>query len=197
MVKLVEVAGKRVLLTPFLRSEVEMVLVWRNSDSYRNFCSNRKGVVSEDSFVKELEHDFRTDRHEQYIIRKIDKEPVGTIFSYNFNQANGYVFVTTFLSEDYCHSIYGAEAHGLMVRQLFERYNLSKIYVEVYLSNIVSLKTMLQAGYILESIDIRQKDFKEQFVAKLSMSTEQIYSLIDFLDKITHSNFTITPFKKP
>lgn len=128
-----------------------MLWQWRNSSSYRQFCSWRKEEISFNEFCEELEGDFQNDRHEQYMIcKKSNFKTIGTIFSYNFNPVDGHAFVTTFISSKHERRGYGAEAFILFVTHLFETYNLHKVYTEVYEYNSMSLQAMLNGGLIEE-----------------------------------------------
>ncbi len=145
------IEGRWVSLSPFLKNETSLLLKLRNSECYRYFCSTRRNIITLEEFDAELKYDFNHDRHLQFIIRKkSDNKLVGTIFSYNFNKADGNVFVTTYITEDEEKSYYGVEAHALFIEYLFRIHNIHKIYADVYSINKHSLSVLLRAGYVIE-----------------------------------------------
>lgn len=142
---------RRIYLKPLTEGDISLLWKWRNEQPFRDFCSYRKGVVTLDEFREELDGDFSLDRHEQYLIyRRRNDEPIGTIFSYDFDQVNGHVFITTYLSDGNQGGGYGPEAFLLFAVHLVEVYDLFKIYTEVYDYNGLSLKTMLKGGFVEE-----------------------------------------------
>ena len=142
---------RRIFLRPITEEDLPILWRWRNSQSFRDFCSCRKEEISLNEFETEIQEDFTADRHEQYMIcqAKTD-EPMGTIFSYGFDPVNGHVSITTYLSDGNHGLSYGPEAFLLFIAHLFEAYNLFKIYTEVYDYNDLSLRTMLKGGFIEE-----------------------------------------------
>lgn len=199
MSDLVQIVGHRIVLTPVLKSEIQSVLLpWRNSADFQDLCSNRRNNVDFHAFEKELAYDFSHDRHEQYLIRKKqNKEPIGTIFSYNYNRVDEYIFVTTYISEPFQGAVYGAEAHALMLRQLFERHHLHKVYCDVYGHNTLSLRTLKNAGYQIEGSfreHCKNRDNSRSDLIRLSIFSSQKKTVIDFVDRITKAKFAIQPF---
>lgn len=139
---------KRIFLTPISSKDFSLLYEWRNSQSFRDKCSHRREPITAEEFRTELEKDFARDRHEQYMIcRRSDKLPVGTIFSYGLNRLDGYVFVTTFLKDDYVGSGFGVEAFVLFATHLVQKLCLFKIYTDVYEYNLLSMKTLLKWGF--------------------------------------------------
>ncbi len=189
--KTVEIRGARVLLTPFLKSETSTVLEWRNSEHYSRFCSTRDTVVTLEEFEKELQHDFSNDRHHQYIIRRMsDRLPIGTIFSYKYNKRDGNVFVTTYIVEKFQKLSYGAEAHALFIHYLFSKFNLHKIYVEVYLNNSSSLGPIIKAGYQEEGLFKEHRKDGEgswQDLKRFAFYRDDIEKLQIFVNRLQHT----------
>ena len=139
---------KRIFLRPITPNDLEFLYCWRNSQSFIDKCTHRHQSVTMEAFCAELENDLVRDRHEQYLIcRRFDGLPIGTIFSYNLNRIDGYVFITIFLSDDYVGSGLGVEAFILFSIYLIQKFNLFKIYTDVYEYNLLSLKTMLHWGF--------------------------------------------------
>lgn len=146
-----------------MQEDMESLWSWRNSPQYLRYCSCRREAISLEEFKLELERDFSCDRHEQYMIcKRKTEEPIGTIFSYNYNFVDGYTFVTTFLSYGNEGSGRGVEAFLLFVVHLFEAYELHKVYTEVYEYNQLSLRTMLNGGLVEEGRFKEHRLFEER-----------------------------------
>ncbi len=202
MENLIQVFGKYVLLTPFLKSETEQMFQWRNSKDFINLCTNRRYAVTYSEFISELEYDFYHSRHEQYIIRrKYDLTPIGTIFSYEYNHSDGFVFITTFISSQFKNSLFGVEAHLLMIYQLFFRFEgLFKIYCDVYFGNKTSLSLLKRGGYEIEGIFKNQKknvDNSREDVIRLAVDSSKRDYILDFLFRISNTLPRIESFKVP
>ncbi len=200
MENLIQISGKYVTLTPFLKSETQQVYQWRNSKDYIELCTNRRYVVTYDKFLSELEYDFNYSRHEQYIIkRKSDSAPVGTIFSYGYNSYDGFMFVTTFIDKPFKGSLFGVEAHLLMIYQLFSRFdNLFKIYCDAYSDNNNSLNIMKKGGYEIEGIFKNQKknvDNSREDVVRLAIGSNKKDYVLDFIFRIGNTVPKVEPFK--
>lgn len=171
---------KSLYLRLITNTDIDQLYEWRNSLDFRSYCSNRQAQVTKEVFVRELKADFGKDRHQQFmIIRKKDNLPVGTIFSYNLNHADGYVFITTFLDEKYRRVGYGALAFSLFSTHLFEEYGLHKIYCEVYSYNTYSLKSLLNGGFIEEGRFREQRFFagRRYDVIRLAIFRTQALSI--------------------
>lgn len=169
--------SKYLYLRPITNADIDQLLLWRNSLDFQTYCSNRYNQISKEAFLKELQGDFEKDRNQQFmIIRRRDNQPLGTIFSYNLNTTDGYVFITTFLDREHCQSGYGAIAFILFSLYLFKKYSLYKIYCEVYSYNHYSLKTMLHAGFVEEGRFREQKFYNDcrHDVIRLAFFRKQI-----------------------
>lgn len=143
--------GRRVSLRHIERRDLEALWRWRNSLSFRKLCSVRRDEIGLEDFERELVADFERDRHEQFMIREnCGRTAIGTIYSYNLNLDDGFVFMTVFLEEAWVRKGYGADAFVLFLHHLFESHPLHKIYTEVYGYNETSLSAMLGGGFVEE-----------------------------------------------
>jgi len=84
------------------------------------------------------------------MIRKSDDEPIGTIFAYGYCRADGYLFVSAFVEDHSRCKGYGAIAFSSFARTLFERYDLYKIYADVYEHNHTVTSQLLRSGLVCE-----------------------------------------------
>ncbi len=141
--------GRIVRLIPLTPSHIEILSSWRNSDDYITMCTNRRNIVTQEELKAELDKDFATDRHEQYMIfHQRSQSFIGTIYSYGLKKCDGYVFVTTFLAPEGRSGFVGFESFALMSQHLFQSiHNLHKIYTEVYEYNTASFLPLIRAGF--------------------------------------------------
>lgn len=138
--------GRFVTLQEITEDDVSTLFRWRNDPIFTGYCSTRRNLVDIVQFRRELRSDLEKDRHLQCIILR-KQNPVGTIYSYNLNQTDGYVFVTLYITEPFCKRGYGAETLGLFTLYLFQEFGLYKIYVEVYSYNWSVLQALLKSGF--------------------------------------------------
>lgn len=179
------VETRRLFLRPMDDSDLLALYEWRNEEDFLRNCSYRRTPVSFEGFKKELVNDFQRDRHIQMVIvEKVTGVAIGTIYSYNFKKADGYVFVTTFITKAYQRRGYGAEAFAAFVNYLFSRHELFKVYLEVYEYNLESLLIMRGAGFVEEGRFRRHRliDGKRYDVIRFAIYREDAERFKDFLE---------------
>lgn len=149
---MLKIEAPLVELVQLNEEHLNVLFNWRCDSDFLKYCTNRKKKVTLEEFRKELQRDFSFDRHKQFIIfKKSDNKAVGTIYSYNFNNIDGHVFVTTYLEPNSRSSLYSLESFTSFVLWLFKEYeNLHKIYVDVYEYNQSSLVYLKKAGFLEE-----------------------------------------------
>lgn len=155
---------RRLILKPMEEKDFAFLHKLRNSLEFIKLCSMRRSLVGFDEFVEELRRDFSRDRHQQFLIQLKSTGPpgIGTIFTYNLNLVDGYVFFTICLVEQYQNRGYGVEAVACLVRYLFNFFPLHKIYVEAYDYNRASLNILRKAGFIAEGVFKEHRFFEER-----------------------------------
>ena len=117
-----DLAGKNLILRKFsgVAEQIQQLCEWRNTENYRNLCSTRRNIVTLSEFEKELRIDFNNDRHVQFILYlKATLRPIGTIFSYNMNEDDGYTFITIFLDPEFENQGLVPEAFKIFAMYLF------------------------------------------------------------------------------
>lgn len=133
----------RIYLRPIEESDYPVLHKWRNEFRFISLFSARREVVSFDNFVKELKREFERNRHLQFVIERKDKSiPIGTIFSFNFNQIDGYVFMNTYIDSAHENRGYGPEAIFLFTHYLFTFLPVRKICFEIFGYNKLSLSSI-------------------------------------------------------
>lgn len=82
------------------------------------------------------------------VIDRRSQQPVGHVVAYNYDLHQGYVYVGVVMASDSTATGKGAEAAALLIRYIFETYNVEKLYFEVPEFNIHSVKSVL--GLVFE-----------------------------------------------
>jgi len=142
---------RRLRLRPIEEKDFLILHRWRNEKEYIQMCSNRRNPVNFERFVVELKHDLGKNRHLQLLIEVKDgNTPIGTIFSFDLNSIDGYVFIATYIIGEYQKRGYGAEASILFLCYFFDHFPLHKIYFETFEYNQHSLSTLRTAEFIEE-----------------------------------------------
>jgi RimJ/RimL family protein N-acetyltransferase len=184
-----ELLGARIKLRKFSFQEPDLnfLFKWRNCNNFIANCTNRRFEIDFPSFVRELEGDFKKDRHSQFIIEKLSGESIiGTIYSYNFQSVDGYVFITLFISPENQVRGYGPEALALFINYLFKSYSLYKIYLEVYSYNYLSISSLVKGGFHLEGYFKNHRLFegKRYDLLRFSLYAEDLIKIENFLTKL-------------
>jgi RimJ/RimL family protein N-acetyltransferase len=102
--------------------------------------------LTEEEFAGELDQDFRRDRHSQVIVESNEGYPLGTMYSYDYSPEDAYLFLTIYIEDAGKHPTVGPIAFMLFCRQLFERWQLFKIYLDVYEHNASVARQLRRAG---------------------------------------------------
>jgi RimJ/RimL family protein N-acetyltransferase len=154
-----QIQHKNLVLAKLQPNDYEILFGWRNSASFLNYCTNRKPIENLEKFIKEIETDFSKDRHIQFLILFKEKA-IGTIYSYGYNSFDRYCFITTYVCEEYKHLGLGIKAFIMFSELLFTKYNLFKIYSDVYEYNINSMSLFIKSKMKIEGTFIRQHLFE-------------------------------------
>jgi RimJ/RimL family protein N-acetyltransferase len=144
MLKMPTISQRRIVY-----DDIPTLLKWRNSSSFRDYCTKRKGAVTQAEFRRELQEDFWFDRCEQVLIL-VDGVPAGTAFSYRYNSLAKHVFASIFLDPQYRGRAIGLCALADFALGVFERFDLHKIYLETYSFNAGVVRLLRRLGLPLE-----------------------------------------------
>lgn len=136
---------------------MSILFKWRNEPSFISMCTSRNQLYSIEAFDKELSFDFHNDRHSQFLIC-FNQKPIGTIFTYSYNEIDKYAFVSVFIEGQYANKSYGIKAFLILCKQLFEQLKLYKVYIDIYEYNRKMLSIMTKCKFSLEGV------FKNQHV---------------------------------
>lgn len=153
---MINLQSNRLLLRDLLEIDIPTLYQWRNSISFLNNCTHRNKLSSVKQFKKELNSDFNSDRLLQAMIFASQK-PIGTIFSYGYNSHDLYCFVTTFISDGNQNFGFGLKSFILFCNYHFEKYNLYKIYADIYEYNKFSLDLFKKKNIAIEGVFKNQK----------------------------------------
>lgn len=134
---------------------MSILFKWRNELSFISMCTSRNQLHSIEAFDKELSFDFQKDRHLQFLIC-LNQIPIGTIFTYSYNEIDKYAFVSVFIEDRYANKSYGIKAFLILCKQLFEQFKLYKVYIDIYDYNGKMLSVMTKCKFSLEGV------FKDQ-----------------------------------
>jgi [ribosomal protein S5]-alanine N-acetyltransferase len=140
-------------LKPLEEKYLHVLHNWRNEEQFLKLCSIRKNFVGFEEFRDELVSDFKRDRHQQFVLELLNiNKQIGTIWSYNLNLIDGYVFISIYVDKDHQGKGYGIIALALFVKYLFNFFPIFKIYVEVYGYNMNVNAIIEKIGAIKEGI---------------------------------------------
>lgn len=138
-------------LRPLEESDLQALYIWRNQSEFLSLFSPRRTIVSYEKFVSEHRRDTERERHLQFIAEMAARNKVlGTIYSYNLNLVDGYVFIGGYMPGNTRGFGYGAISCALLISYLFEFFPLHKIYFEALGYNKFSLPMLQNFGFIEE-----------------------------------------------
>lgn len=128
-------ATKRLSLRPVEGLDEALLGFWKRADDYLELVSDRE--------LKKY--------HSRHMI-SLNKGsvPIGIVYTFSYNEADGYMFLNIYLVDKYRRRGYGAEACILLICELFDRLSLHKIYCDAFSSNEQSVAMMRSAGLTQE-----------------------------------------------
>ncbi len=128
---------KRLILRLVENRDMDLLAKWRKTRDYREFVSSVE----------------RRKYHSQSMISlKKDDKPVGVVYTFSYNEADGYMFLNAFISDEYRNRGYGAEACALAICHLFDTFPIYKIYCDAFSSNAQSISMMKGVGLKQEGL---------------------------------------------
>jgi RimJ/RimL family protein N-acetyltransferase len=152
-----------VVLKRITNSDLDLNFLYsiRISDNFLKFCSRKRDYLKFDEFKLELKNDFDYDRHIQFIIKKLNDQFIGTIYSYSYNSFDRYLFFSVFLLDDYQNYGYGVGSIFNFLRIAFRNYNLFKVYFDVYEYNYNVLNMISKCNdiFVQEGCFIQHREF--------------------------------------
>lgn len=149
------IEGKNIVLQKINNYNIYLLYEWRNNPSFLRYLTARPKIASFEDFQLELERDFTRDRHLQYLI-SYRNTFFGTIYSYSYNNYDRYYFISIFTLLEFKNSGLGITAVAIFCKYLFKRYNLFKIYFDIYDFNSQLVSALIKRSFKIEGKFIKQ-----------------------------------------
>lgn len=193
---MISLVGRRVHLREIIKSDLMILHRWRNTENFMSFCSTRRNKVSLLEFDEELSVDLNRDRHKQCLIFN-QGIPVGTIYSYDLNHTDGYVYISIYIVPEYERSGYGAEAFALFLWYLFESLSLHKVYTDAYSYNEHSISCLRHAGFVEEGRFKGHRIYsgERHDLIRLALSQDEIPRLKKYVTRFLNQGTTRCPYE--
>jgi RimJ/RimL family protein N-acetyltransferase len=144
-------ANESLILIQINKTHLPILFKWRNESSFVTNCTGRNKIEDIEKFENELKSDFKKDRHLQFLIFWRNK-PIGTIFSYSFNQIDKYAFISLFIEKQYANRSLGIKAFSVFSNFLFQEFNLYKIYFDIYEYNFKMISIIEKCQFSIEGV---------------------------------------------
>lgn len=174
------IESKLVRLTECSRADIRTLYHWRISPIFLNTCTQRRHL-SFLEFCREIRNDFKTDRHEQYMIYSRNKsEAMGTIYSYGGNEIDSSVFVSIYIASEFQKKGIGVYAFATYIKYLFESKNIKQILFDVYATNHRVLDIFCKT-HLKQYLSISEHTSKDRKIFRFVFSDEHAVVLSRFL----------------
>lgn len=164
--------------------DVNFLYLIRNDKLFLKFCTKRNYTVDFECFRDELRKDFEDDRCDQYIIVNFENKKIGTVYSYSFNGFDNSVFFSIFLVKNYQNYGYGVSAVLGFLKLIFKKYNLEKVFFDVYEHNISVINMILRLQNVFLKVNnyMSEKEicYQKCYVQRFMASKKSLYWLLDF-----------------
>lgn len=151
-----------------------------------NFCSTRRNEISIYEFVKELANDLSRDRADQMVIVH-GNLLVGTIFTYGLSRTDAFAYITIYIDHKFEKMGYGAEAFVVYLEYVFKKFELYKIYADVYEYNEHSLGLLKSGKFVPEGrfIGHRKIDDRRHDLLRLAFYATQLPEISEFVGRLS------------
>ncbi len=145
------IQGKNITLKEITRDELSILINWRNSPDFKNFCISNKQDCTIELLNQEMERSYSNDKYAHFLAWDRFGQPVGTNWIYRYNSNYGIGYTTTFVAKEYRTSqYYGVEMFILTCRYMFQYLGCRKIYSEVHANNLQSVQIFQKLKIPLE-----------------------------------------------
>lgn len=180
------IRGRTISLVPATRQPEHMSLLlrWRNSADWREYCTFRQETVNAEEFFAEMARDFAYDRWLQYMIVNHSGEMLGTIFAYQLDKERKSTCITVYMDELYRNGTAATHAFVLLFEFLFYTHplQLESVYTNVYPNNTRSWKPLCKGGMCLETMTVSvNKKPKMRLVLHKRSLTERTKKLMRYV----------------
>lgn len=155
--------GKGFKLVPLKREYLPLLHRWESDPSSLYLWTTRKDIFSEDEYNEIIASRLRGYYHVFLIILNSEDKPVGFVYSYDVNFADGFAFITVFLEPSSRKKGLGAKAVMLFCDYLFAYFHLRKIYCDVFEYNTESLSGLKGAGFEIEGTFKKHRFFRGEY----------------------------------
>lgn len=150
--------SRNLQMVPPENEHLKYIYEWECNESERYLWTGHRAMLdkltSYDRFISRL----RNYCYEYFVILKKDtREPVGCIYSYNYNMEDGHLYITLYIDSKHTDFGYGAEAGYLYLSYLFRNLRLIKVFCDVYEYNEKSIRFLESIGFEKEA---ELKDYK-------------------------------------
>ena len=177
---MINIIEKTLHIREITNSDLPILCVWRNSDDFIKFCTKRKSKISFIDFGYEINKDLKGDRLVQVVVL-MNNIPIGTLYAYRFDKINKTIYITTYFLPEYRKNIFIIKSLVLFITYLFEIFNISKLYVEVYSYNKRVMSMLMKIGFKYED-----------YMRRSNLETKEEYGLhIYYLPKEDLENLKI------
>lgn len=143
--------GRTIRLIPPNSNGLSKLYEWEKEIESKFLWTENRSIPNELEFQDNFISKFRGYYHVfLFINRKQDNEPVGFIYSYNYNSIDGYLSTTLFIDKKCRNKAVGPEAGALFFDYLFKYYPIRKIYSDVFDYNEASKSFLNSSGFVHE-----------------------------------------------
>lgn len=143
------------------------------------FCNNLE-IKSKNEFWDTFTTKM-TNSYNEYmiIISKENNEPIGFIYSFNYNTVNQTIYTAIYIIEKYRKSSIGAISGMIFYQYVFKTKPIRKIYCTVYEYNKDSLKLLKTAGFKQEGLLKKHRFLAGSYhdMYLMSLSREELYKV--------------------
>lgn len=143
--------NESLILIPINKTHLPILYKWRNESSFVTNCTARSKLDSINEFEEELNSDFKKDRHLQFLIY-LRQMPIGTIYSYSFSRIDKYTFISVFIESQYANKSFGIKAFSIFTNSLFQKFDLYKVYFDIYEYNSKVISIFEKCQFSLEGV---------------------------------------------
>jgi len=164
---------RRIVLRPAVNEDLPTLSAWEDTKDYLEFVSSQKGAKYFFRFIIERK-------------RGKGSVPLGILYTFSYNKADGYMFLNIFLDSNHRNAGYGAEACALAIRHIFESFPVYKIYCDAYSSNPKAVSMMRGIGLEQEGFlkGHRLYNGKRYDVIRFAVYQRNLCAIEDLLQRI-------------
>ncbi len=192
-VEIPDFTGRGVRLRPIQKEDYPFLWELRADPEFAYLWMQGRNLPSFEAYCNDLEYALSTHVISLMVVETLnDRRPVGIMYAYDYNQLDGYAYLTMAFHPAYTRTTWAGEAYLIYNHYLFSFLNIRKLYSEVYEFNQPVIKVLTRIRWQVEGVFKQQRYFAGKYwnTVCLALTREDWVKHYDHFGSFVNSRVT-------